>query len=78
MEIRPLPTNQDELESMSDFFAMAALMSIVHLAGGEFDLEDQRKPKWLGLEFQWVYGWDMASFETFVSHVGRWAVLISE
>ena len=78
MEIRPLPTNQDELESMSDFFATAALMCIVRFTGGEFDREDQRKPKRLGLEFQWVYGWDRALFESFVSHVGRRVVLISE
>jgi hypothetical protein len=72
----PLPINQDQLEAMSDFFATAALVCIVRFTG-EFDREDQRELKQLGLEFQWVYGCDRALFESFVNHVRR-AVMLGE
>jgi hypothetical protein len=61
----------DELETTSGFFASAALVCIVCFSERETQERGEPKVKRLGLEFQWVYGWDRVLFESFVSHVGR-------
>lgn len=70
-----LPTDKNELETVTDFFASAALVCTVRFAGGELEpgVQGQGKPldKVLRLEFQWVCGRDRGLFESFVSHVGR-------
>jgi len=67
-------TDGDTPESMSCFYASASLVCTVCIDIGRWG-RGEDKAKRLQLGFQWVYGWDRALFESFVSHVRRKVVV---